>query len=277
MPPALRGRRLSRASYATTQAVAQTASDMRAVVRHAKYKELSQVSTLLAEVFQREYCIGPFGWLQMAAIRREILIELKRQWELKAMKRIVALSEARAGKHASSREVSKGAHHAILVAVDEASGELLGCVEVREMRGYLRPRELVDVPAQSDDQGEDDSKPEVNAQMEFSLRAQRNRPPWPYMANLAVTTQARKRGVGRALVSEAEKTVSSWGFRELVLKVESTNDVANTMYERMGYCEVHAQAGYKVQGDSVFGKVVPVTHLYLQRLFVWDTSLPTGS
>lgn len=75
--------------------------------------------------------------------------ELKRQWELKAMKRIVALSEARAGKHASSREVSKGAHHAILVAVDEASGELLGCVEVREMRGYLRPRELVDVPAQS--------------------------------------------------------------------------------------------------------------------------------
>lgn len=47
---------------------------MRAVVRHAKYKELSQVSTLLAEVFQREYCIGPFGWLQMAAIRREILI-----------------------------------------------------------------------------------------------------------------------------------------------------------------------------------------------------------
>ena len=39
-----------------------------------------------------------------------------------------------------------GKEHVILVAVDVKDNQVVGCVEVREMQGYLRPRALKDVP-----------------------------------------------------------------------------------------------------------------------------------
>ena len=48
----------------------QTAAGV--TVRPALKGELTSVARLLAEVFQREHCTGPFSWVQMKAINREI-------------------------------------------------------------------------------------------------------------------------------------------------------------------------------------------------------------
>eukprot|EP00959_Pyramimonas_sp_CCMP1952_P241318 5043654-Pyramimonas_sp.AAC.2 len=98
------------------------------------------------------------------------------------------------------------------------------------------------------------------------------RPPWPYMANLAVVQQARRRGIGNMLVAEVEKIVVDWGFRELLLKVETSNVVAMEFYLSLGYEEVYRREGQKLVGDSLFGRTEAVELSYYQRLLTVTSS-----
>eukprot|EP00435_Cladocopium_sp_Y103_P019654 s3378_g4.t1 len=57
----------------------------------------------------------------------------------------------------------------------------------------------------------------------------------PVMADLAVSSECRGRGVGRKLVEKLEDVVRKWGYDELVLLVEATNFQARGVYERLNY------------------------------------------
>jgi ribosomal protein S18 acetylase RimI-like enzyme len=55
------------------------------------------------------------------------------------------------------------------------------------------------------------------------------------IANVAVHPSQRRRGIGRALVREVVKYVQGRGGRSLWLQVESTNESARHLYERLGF------------------------------------------
>ena len=51
----------------------------------------------------------------------------------------------------------------------------------------------------------------------------------------AVAPRARQRGVGYALLAAAERHARARGVRKLSLRVLSTNETAQRLYERAGY------------------------------------------
>ena len=61
------------------------------------------------------------------------------------------------------------------------------------------------------------------------------RRPQPYFSDLVIHPEYRRRGIGMALMTEAEKRASDMGFNELYLGVKSTNQVALDMYSKIGY------------------------------------------
>ena len=60
-------------------------------------------------------------------------------------------------------------------------------------------------------------------------------PMYPYIANVAVRVGARRLGLGRALVEEAERTAVELGFDRLYIKVDRQNFGARRLYDRLGY------------------------------------------
>ena len=64
----------------------------------------------------------------------------------------------------------------------------------------------------------------------------------PYIFNLAVHPQWRRRGVAKQLLQAAEKTVQQWGFSRLHMHVLEDNQPARNLYERMGY-RLYSQEG----------------------------------
>ena len=57
----------------------------------------------------------------------------------------------------------------------------------------------------------------------------------PLLSNLVVDPQFRRRGIAQKLMHEAELRALSWGFSELLIKVEVDNLPARALYERLGY------------------------------------------
>jgi GNAT superfamily N-acetyltransferase len=56
------------------------------------------------------------------------------------------------------------------------------------------------------------------------------------LSNLAVSPQARRRGIAKTLCQEALAMVAEWGFTELYLLVEEANVAARSLYEtQLGY------------------------------------------
>ena len=64
----------------------------------------------------------------------------------------------------------------------------------------------------------------------------------PYIFNLAVHPQWRRRGVAKQLLLAAEQTVKRWGFSRLYMHVLEDNQPAYNLYERTGY-QLHHQEG----------------------------------
>lgn len=63
--------------------------------------------------------------------------------------------------------------------------------------------------------------------------------PQPYISNLAVLPQWRRRGVAQRLLIEAETMACSWGYRSVHLHVLESNPVARRLYEKRDYCVLH--------------------------------------
>jgi [ribosomal protein S18]-alanine N-acetyltransferase len=64
------------------------------------------------------------------------------------------------------------------------------------------------------------------------------------LGNVAVTAEARGQGVGRALVEEAIVRTGARGARELFLEVRESNEVAQRLYESMGFEAVGRRRAY---------------------------------
>ncbi len=62
--------------------------------------------------------------------------------------------------------------------------------------------------------------------------------------NLGVTSSARRRGVGRALVREVIAVLGTAGVRAVYLEVRASNAAARRLYERLGFGEVARRRGY---------------------------------
>ena len=60
----------------------------------------------------------------------------------------------------------------------------------------------------------------------------------PILANLVVSSDRRRRGVGRSLMAECEAVACEWGFEEMLLKVEPSNVDAVRLYRDFGYAVV---------------------------------------
>lgn len=78
---------------------------------------------------------------------------------------------------------------------------------------------------------------------------------WPlrrwhgYIANVAVLRGARRRGVARALVSEAESLAARWGCQEVFITVEVDNDAALTLYEaKCGFKRIDSPHFFELPG-----------------------------
>lgn len=62
------------------------------------------------------------------------------------------------------------------------------------------------------------------------------------LANLCVSPSARGMGLGDKLCSAVQDVVSNdWGMGKIMLKVESTNEPAKKLYEKMGFVEEHVE------------------------------------
>lgn len=64
------------------------------------------------------------------------------------------------------------------------------------------------------------------------------------LANIAVVSEERGRGVGRALIDRVISMVRSRGVRSLYLEVRHSNTIARALYRRVGFLEVGVRAGY---------------------------------
>ncbi|KAL1514888.1 hypothetical protein AB1Y20_003970 [Prymnesium parvum] len=109
-------------------------------------------------------------------------------------------------EHFSSRNREA---HALLVASDEQAGVVGVCgIEVQQ----LTPK------AMSPRRGGDSQ-----------VRGR------PLLTNVAVSRGFRRRGIGRQLCRASEALARSWGFSEILLRVEQDNTKARRLYHSLGY------------------------------------------
>jgi ribosomal-protein-alanine N-acetyltransferase len=64
------------------------------------------------------------------------------------------------------------------------------------------------------------------------------------LGNVAVTPEARRRGVGRLLVEAALRRVRRRGARECFLEVRESNEVARRLYEELGFAAIGRRRRY---------------------------------
>lgn len=62
--------------------------------------------------------------------------------------------------------------------------------------------------------------------------------------NLCVAPEARRRGVGEALMRELEKRLPPKGVEKITLEVRASNDPAIALYEKLGYARVGLRKSY---------------------------------
>ena len=165
-------------------------------VRRAQPRDAGAVARLVRTAFRGTYAArdGPLIGAQMLAMQLSFQSQL-----------------------ASRLATPDPAVEAVLIAVDDAAGGLLGCADIRlscfeDATGLYRG-EAAHLARQWPDR--------------FSML--------PYMSNLAVAPGARRRGLARALVQSCEQQVVAWGCDSLTLEVVRTNEPALCLYRQLGY------------------------------------------
>jgi len=187
---------------------------------------------------------GPVAYMQRAIINQDVQDDLA--------KRLRYYEEAR----------GRGLRHigAIYVAADEDTGDILGFVDVGLALYHSRKR-IFRLP----------QRPE--GEPGYGTKAGAHLTCRPYLSNLAVSTEQRRRGVGKLLVAACEREVTRWHVREHVnedhadghlgdrdesmnpaeehcsslwLEVSRDNQPALLFYRRLGYEFVSETSGKEI-------------------------------
>ena len=133
---------------------------------------------------------------------------------------------------------------------DFVLGDVLGFVEVTEKRFRLGEQyESTGTFSEGDDE---------------RLRDVR-----PFLSNLSVREDARKSGVGSALVDMCEDAIQQWPrqYSEIVLQVEDENTLARKFYEKRGYTALFADpACRRFDTNGLILRRVPTTKVAMRKL-----------
>ena len=94
----------------------------------------------------------------------------------------------------------------------------------------------------------------------------------PFIFSLAIDVDARKTGVGSALMRAVERRAAVSGATCVNLEVEEANKPALDLYRKLGYHEVgRDERGRKLVGDILFGRSERVTKLSLEKRLHQDS------
>ena len=89
------------------------------------------------------------------------------------------------------------------------------------------------------------------------------------LSNLAVSPDARRRGVAKALCNEVEALAEDWGYNQLHLLVEEGNTVGRALYEgKLGYeivAKVEAETALRPDIETGEFKEVQVDSLVMAK------------
>lgn len=69
---------------------------------------------------------------------------------------------------------------------------------------------------------------------------------YPYLSNLAVHPQYRRRGVASGLLRRSEELVKEWGFKDIYLHVLEKNQQARKLYFKQGYRVHHEMEAHSI-------------------------------
>ncbi len=78
------------------------------------------------------------------------------------------------------------------------------------------------------------------------------------LLTLAVLPAARRKGVGRALLSQVARASHDLGAVRLFLEVSATNTAARSLYERSGFVEVARRRRYYADGSDALVMAAPL-------------------
>jgi len=88
----------------------------------------------------------------------------------------------------------------------------------------------------------------------------------PFMSNLAVAREYRKRGIASQLCQGVESEAKSWGYTEVLLKVEKDNRRAQRLYRRLGYRVVGIdKAAEKPEAGPSGLRFVPTSQVVMRK------------
>ena len=86
--------------------------------------------------------------------------------------------------------------------------------------------------------------------------------PRPYLSDLAVHTEFRRRGIAKALIQRCEEQAVDWGEDYLNLRVDQLNDGALKMYEDLEYeKQDHAYFGHGRDTTILLKRVFNLTSI----------------
>ena len=136
-------------------------------------------------------------------------------------------------------------------------GPLLGFVDVTEKTFGLASDSSTIVEFDNNNQQSDENSPTKTK----SLR--------PVLTNLSVKEEARRSGVGSALVDACENVVmTSWSttYNEMVLEVEEENVLAQRFYEKRGYVKLYADpSSRRFDTGGIILRDVPTTKICYRK------------
>ncbi|WP_219892244.1 GNAT family N-acetyltransferase, partial [Chamaesiphon polymorphus] len=85
----------------------------------------------------------------------------------------------------------------------------------------------------------DRGQSQVIGTIEVGIRTTNYRQPtphrYPYISNLAVSRDFRRRGVAQQLLNSCEELTKSWGYTEIFLHVMGDNQRGRNLYQKLGY------------------------------------------
>ena len=109
---------------------------------------------------------------------------------------------------------------------------------------------------------------------ELSISTQHKK---PLLANLAVSQQMRRRGIGAVLVDKCEDRARDWGFEDILLQVEEDNVVARRFYQKLGYVELYTDpASRRYDAEGLILRNVRTSKITLQKSLISPASEADG-